>query len=210
MDQSMQVPPENKMSLHGPDKKGKAAMVASIVLAILLAASVGLLAWVYMQAEADKKKLSDEKAQLQVQIDLLMASASPEASAAPAACNDTPSDSMKANIKDALDSKNTAVFETYVTDPVIFVLAGTEKGGQDSAAEAAQGMSYTHSATGPWDFDLSAETIANYEAGFYRDYFDANTYAGKADSGMVASFDFDCDGKIKQIFISASEDMLLE
>lgn len=202
--------PNNMVLTNRTGQKGKAATVASIVLGVFLAISLGALAWVYMQSETDKKKLNDEKAQLQAQIELLTSSESQQAEDQPATCSGEPSMEMMDNIKAALNTKNTAVFATYVTDPVTFVLAASEQGGEQSAADTAQSMAYTHSATGPWDFNLSAATLASYEVGFYKDYFDDTTYVGKAASGMVASFDFDCDGKIKQIFISADDDLLLE
>lgn len=199
-------------SVAGKNPKGNKILM--IVLAILLAASLGLNAWLYMQnmqSETDKKKANDEKAAIQVQLDDLKAkseaSASEETSAS---CTYTPGTVFKSNIKDALDSENTAAFATYTTNPVTMVLAGTEFGRALTPDEAATQMAYTHSATSPWDFGLSAATIASYEAGFYTDYFGANTLVGKASSDMVIAFDFNCDGsKINKIFISASEDMLL-
>lgn len=168
-------------------------------------------------AKESKQQLQKDKRQLQQKVEKLEKAAVPAggagAGAAEAdeevACDDTPTVAMKENIKAALDTKNTAVFATYTTDPVGYVLAASEYGGNVSAAEAATSLEYTHSATGPWDFNLPPATIATYDAGFYTNYFDANTYVGKAASGMVVSFDFNCDGKIKQIFVAADDDLLL-
>src|SRR5690606_34902417 len=111
-------------------------------------------------------------------------------------------------IKAALDTQNTAVFETYTTNPVVYVLAASEYGGDISPTEAATSLEYTHSAAGPWDFNVPAATIAAYDAGYYTDYFDANTYVGRSSDSMVVAFDFACDDKIKQIFVAAHEDIL--
>ncbi|HEY5806042.1 MAG TPA: hypothetical protein VIS56_01485 [Candidatus Saccharimonadales bacterium] len=186
-----------------------------VAVLVLLLAGAGYLWW-QLKAEKDaKQKLQKDKQQLQEQIDKLKKSADKSADAAPAeeadaeeVCSDTPTTTMKDNIKAALDSKNTAAFATYTTSPVKYVLAASEFGGDKTPDEAATALEYTHSATGPWDFSLPAPTIAAYDAGFYSDYFDSNTYVGKAASGMVMAFDFDCDGKIKQIFVAADDDLL--
>ncbi len=115
---------------------------------------------------------------------------------------------MKENIKAALDTKNTAAFATYTSNPVKFVIAASEKGDSETPEQAALSLEYTHSATGPWNFSLPVATLNGYDAGFYTAYFDANTYVGKATSGMVAAFDFDCTGKISQIFLAADESLL--
>jgi cytoskeletal protein RodZ len=183
-----------------------------IILVLLLLAVAGYLWWQLRACHTGKKQLEKDKQQLQSQIDKLkkpaVSKAAPEAAALAPACNDTPSASLKENIKAALDTKNTAVFTTYTSNPVRFVIAASEKGDNETPDQAAISLEYTHTATGPWDFSLPAAALAHYDAGFYTDYFDANTYVGKAASGMVAAFDLDCNGKIKQIFVAADEDLL--
>ena len=54
-----------------------------------------------------------------------------------------------------------------------------------------------------------APSVDGYDAGFYTDYFDDDTLVGKAASGMVVAFEFNCDGsKISEIFVAADEDLL--
>ena len=164
-----------------------------------------------LQSSKDKEQqLNKEKQQLQQQVDELKKDdGSAAGGTEETACTYTPSASFKENIKAALDSKNTAAFETYVTDPVKYVLAASEFGGNRTAAQAATDLEYTHSATGPWDFNLPAATVDGYDAGFYTDYFDDDTLVGKAASGMVVAFEFNCDGsKISEIFVAADEDLL--
>ena len=89
------------------------------------------------------------------------------------------------------------------------VPVASEFGGNRTPAQAATDLEYTHSATGPWDFNLPAATVDGYDAGFYTDYFDDDTLVGKAASGMVVAFEFNCDGsKISEIFVAADEDLL--
>lgn len=200
-----QPKPENK-----PTKDKKWLTWVLIALLVLLLAGAGYLWWQWQTCKDKEQQLNKDKQQLQQQVDKLKkeAAASPAEADTELACNDTPSATMKENIKAALDSKNTAAFSTYVTNPVKYVLAASEYGGDVSPDEAATSLEYTHSATGPWDFNLPAATVAGYSAGGYASYFDANTYVGRASSGMVVSFDFNCDGKIKQIFVVADDGLL--
>lgn len=181
-----------------------------IILAVLLVGLAGWLWWQLNMCHDDKQQLENDKKQLQTQVEKLQKQLkqSDNDNDDQTACNDTPTAAMKENIKAALDSKNTAAFVSYVSNPVKFVLAATEKGGNETPDEAAQSMEYTHTATGPWDFNLPQATLDDYDAGFYTDYFDDNTYVGRSASGMVVSFDFDCQGKISQIFVAADEDLL--
>jgi hypothetical protein len=208
MDNNEQTPKDKKDK--NPDAKKPWLMWLLTALVVLLLAASGFL-WQQLQAESDKN------AALQAQVNELRSQENDESADAEAAepveeeaqaCNDTPSVAMKENIKAALDSQNTAAFATYFSNPVKFVLAASEKGGDETPDQAAVDMEYANTATGPWDFSLPAPTLADYDAGFYTDYFDANTYVGRAASGQVAAFDFDCNGKIKQAFLAAHEDLL--
>lgn len=203
--------PKMPVITTGNNKKKGMGNLLTIILALLLVAALAFLAWYWMQAETDKKNLNAEKAALQSQLDTLKAQNAQEDQAeADTPCSNTPSASRKENIKAALDSKNTAAFSTYTSDPVNYILAASELGKDMTPTEAATALEYTHSATGPWDFNLPAATINAWKAGFYKDHFDdANRYIGKSASGMVVSFDFDCNGKISKIFVAASEDLLL-
>jgi len=200
--------PEDKQTDR--KNKKKRIMWLLIVVILLLLAAIAYLWWQLQLCQNNEKTLNKDKQQLQSQIDKLSKQDDQKAKPAdkPAACNDTPSASLKENIKAALDTKNTAVFASYTSNPVKFVVAASEKGDNETPDQAAVSMEYTHSATGPWNFSLPAATISGYDAGFYTDYFDTNTYVGKAASGMVAAFDFDCNGKISQIFVAADASLL--
>src|SRR5688572_13839218 len=126
------------------------AMWVLAALVLLLLAGGGYL-WMQLQSSKDKEQqLNKDKQQLQQQLDQLKKDDGGDAAGIEeSACTNTPSASFKENIKAALDTENTAVFETYVTDPVKYVLAASEFGGDRTAAQAATDIEYTHSATGP-------------------------------------------------------------
>ena len=205
MEDNEQSEPKPTIVTNKPVHKHWATWLLALLVLLLLAG--GGYLWMQLQSAKDKEELlNKQKQQLQQQIDNLKKDDSSASEAATEeACNDTASATMKTNIKAALDSKNTAAFSTYVTDPVRYVLAASEYGGNISAAEATTSLNYTHSATGPWDFSLPQATLDAYDAGGYTEYFDSNTYVGKAASGMVVAFDFNCDGKVKQIFVSLDD-----
>lgn len=204
--------------LRQPVRKQKRSRVRPLfvwLLIIVLLLSNGVLGYFWYSTVMQRDDLQRQKTQLEQQVSSLReklaiaeAAAAPEAETDTTPCSEDPSDSLKENIKAALDTQNTAVFETYTTDPVFYVLAASEYGGNVSPTEAATSLEYTHSATGPWDFNLPAATIAAYDAGYYTDYFDENTYVGRSTDGMVVAFDFACGDKIKQIFVAAHEDIL--
>lgn len=212
MNTSLYEQPSAPQSENSPVKQRREKdwmkwLLITVALLLLLGLAVYFW-WQWQECKKSEEALRSENQQLQSQIDALK-KPEPKTTDLPATvCTDRPTDSFKTNIKAALDSKNTAVFASYTSNPVKFVLAASEEGGDKTPDQAAQSMEYTHSATGPWDFSLPAAAIADYDAGFYTDYFDANTYVGKAASGMVVAFDFDCGGKIKQIFIAADDDLL--
>ncbi len=211
MDTTSDTQPTSTSEKIGPKKKNNAWIkwVLIILALLLLIGAAAYFWWQWQECLKNEEALKKDKQQLQSQIDTLSKAETKKTDTPVATCVDSPSAFYKENIKAALDTKNTAVFATYTTNPVKFVLAASEKGGNETPDEAAQSIEYTHSATGPWDFTLPAATIAQYDAGFYTDYFDANTYIGRAASGMVAAFDFDCStGKISQIFIAADDDLL--
>jgi len=197
-------------------QNGKKIIVWLLIIILLASNAVFIALW--FRADRDNDKYKKEHNELQQQINDLKAklteakksdNAKDSKVAEVIPCKEVASESLKENIKAALDSKNTAAFQTYTTNPVHYVLAASEYFGDFSPAEAASALEYTHSATGPWDFNLPAPTIASYDAGFYTDYFGPNTYVGRAASGMVVAFDFDCNNKIKSIFVAADEDLLL-
>lgn len=172
-------------------------------LAILFAVG-GAFGW---QSNADLKaknialetKISDLEKQLETA----------EASApANSACNSSATADLKANIKDAISSKNYAALEGYMAASVNVVFAASEKGGPVTPAQAVSDLDYLNSATSPWNFALPAATLASYKAGGYGKYFGAETYVGRSANDYVVSFDFNCSTKIDVIFITGNADLL--
>jgi hypothetical protein len=172
-----------------------------VIAVILFATATGYLWWKLDDMTQQRDDALKAATALQAQVNSLKKTTV-------TTCDDSASDALKTNIKTALDTKNLTAFSGYITSPVEFVVAASSKGGSETSTQAVSDMALINSATGPWDFNLPDSTVSAYKAGSYAKYFDENTYVGKAASGQVIAFNFDCSDKINQIFIAASEDLL--
>ena len=123
------------------------------------------------------------------------------------ACTGPSADEL-ANIKDAIGSGNTAAVESYMQTSVNVILAASEAYGPQTPAQAVKDLDYVDSGTDPWNFELPAATISDYQKGDYKQYFPNGALVGKSANGYVVSFQFDSCGKIYGIFMSANADLL--
>ncbi len=117
--------------------------------------------------------------------------------------------SLKENVADSVKSGNTAALEGYMTSSVTVVIAGSEKGGAESAAKAIMDLDYLNYATAPWNFSLDSATLAKYQAGAYKQYFTAgSTIVGQSANDYLVSFGVNSNVKINTVFMSATTDQL--
>ena len=179
-----------------------------VALLILALSAAGYLWWQLDEANNKNQALESQVSAQKAALDKANEQLKAAGVTADTTCNNVASDTMKQDIKAALDSKNTAAFSGYFSNPVSFIIAASEKGGDETPAQAVADLEYIKSATGPWNFNLPQETLDAYAAGPYKAYFNDKTYVGMAASGQVAAFNFDCNGKIKQVFLAPSEDVL--
>jgi hypothetical protein len=195
-----------------PGKKKSTSIVVTIII-VLLVAALGYLGWQWWTLGQDKARLENDVQTLNIEINNLKAQLAAKAAekkvAAPKPCDGTITQDLKDNIRDAVSSKNLAALASYMTNPVTVILAASEGLGPRTPDQAVTDMEYINMGTAPWDFNLSAATLATYEAGFYKDYFDDNTVVGKSANKYVVSVDFDNCAKINKVFMTGSEDQLL-
>lgn len=116
-----------------------------------------------------------------------------------------PSAETLADIEAAVTSGNTAALESLMTDPVTVILAASEGLGERTPTEAISDLAYVIDLTATWDFSLPTATLDGYAAGDYAMYFPGTALIGKSSAGKVVSFSFDNSGKIKTVFMSASD-----
>lgn len=196
------MPEETKPKTQEKQPSNPNTMLIWGIALLLLLAGAGVLGWqAWQQAQQDNESANDT------------GSEPAPAPAEPTTPPESPppaeiSASLKENIEAAINTMNTAALEGYMTDPVTVVLAASEKGGPVTPAQAVQDLNYLSGATDPWDFNLSAVTLASYKNGFYGQYFGDMTVVGKSANDYVVSFMIDTNNKITTIFMTGSADLL--
>jgi len=196
-------------------KQSKIIMWVSIAVGVILLAAIGYLIWLAMSLMSQNTALTKDKTDALSKVSslteqLAAAQKTSSSTTTTTACNSTPTTALKDTIHDAISSGNTAALEGYMASSVTVVIAASEKGGAESAAEAVADLNYVSSATDPWNFNIAAGTLTAWKAGSYKQYFTSTSYQGEAASKQAISFDFDCNGKINKIFMSVSSDLLTD
>lgn len=215
MDENQQLPTKPTEKKTSKSKSVKKVLSAIIVIALLLLAAGAGYYWGDKQAKdtSDKtltekelliKQLQDDKTKLEAEL-----AAAKDSTSETETVTTCPSDTLTANIKDAVQSQNYAALEGYMADTVNVILAASEGLGPRTPTEAVADMNYLSGGTGTWDFTLPAEELSSYAAGFYTTYFPADAYVGKAANNYLVSFTFDTDCKISGVFITGQTDILL-
>jgi len=185
------------------------SLAVLLVIAMLV---IGWLGWQLMDSNKQISNLKSSNQQLQGRVlDLTQQLAIANGTFVPdgAACNPAVTTELQANILAALNSGNYAALEGSMTDSVNVIIAASEGIGPQTPAQAITSMAYFNGGATPWTVVSDSATIATYEAGFYIDYFDDNTYIARSANGMVAVFDFDECGQINEVFMVANEELLL-
>lgn len=115
----------------------------------------------------------------------------------------------KENVEAGISSGNTAAIEPYMNNSVKVILAASEGIGDRTPAQAVGDLAYLNNAVAPWDFDLPAATITDWQSGDYASYFpDSLRIIGRSADGYVVVFKFNSSGKITDIFMSVNDDLL--
>ena len=97
--------------------------------------------------------------------------------------------SDRENIRAAIESGNTAAIEAYFASPVNAVIMSSECCGDLFPSEAVEALSYVTGAPGPWNWSVSASTIAEWRANYYYgSLFTGDDITGVAADGTVVSF----------------------
>lgn len=197
-------------TLQAPKKSKHVIVLVLGILDIILLALSAWLGWQWYALQQQHQSLLVTNTELSAHIvELTKKINTLEGTPDESACDGTVSNEIKTTIRSAVESHNFAPLETYITNPVPVIIAASDGVGDRTPAQAITDLAYVNSGTLPWDFNLPAATLSALDAGFYTDYFDTTTYVGKASNNMVVAFNFDDCGKINQIFMAASIDLLL-
>lgn len=186
---------------------------ALLILLILIVAGLATAAGYMLRDKDAKEQIKQQQAQIDglgQQVNKLTADlAAAQGEAADKASEPKqPGQATLDNIEAAVKSGNYAALEGLMASKVNVILAASEGVGMRTPAQAVSDIKYLDSGNDPWDFDLSAATITDYQSGDYKQYFPATAHVGKSANNYVVSFQFDGDSKISGIFMAASAGLL--
>lgn len=203
-------------------------MARALALGVLagLILLVGFLGYEFFSVSTQNEQLKAANTSLQQKVDKLnkqvAAAKSAEGSTASTGsssstgktCNaSTPTTTIAQTLKDAIASyvstQDYDSLQSYMANQVNVVIAGQEKGGNESSGAAVADMAYINSGTTPWDFSLPASTTDVWRAHTFKSYFTGNYFAGEAADDVIVSFQFDGCSKINTIFM-ANDPALVE
>lgn len=201
-----------KFAIKNTNNSGNASIIIIILLVILLVAGAGIYVWKNKQDKDAKAAEATKLLQVQKELDAAKDKATKSTDTSTPIAKPTsvqPKQATLDNIKAAFESKNTAALEGYMAPSVRVVYAASEMSKDLTPVEAVKAMDYVNSgAVAPWDFALSAATLAKYATGDYKAYFLPTTLVGKSSNGYVVAINFNSDGKINGMFVSASDSLL--
>lgn len=183
---------------------------------VIISSLVSFGVWYAQQATVDRlradkevltKQANDAKeAQKKAEADA--AAAQKEAAAASASSASTVPPVTKANIVAAIESKNYAALDGYMDANVEYAIAASGATGKVTKDKAIAQLSYLNAATEPWNFALSAATLAKYKEGSYKSYLSDDVIFGVSANKYFVSFRLNSAGKIDQLFMAGSTDLL--
>jgi hypothetical protein len=196
-------------------KKSKRTVVL-VLLAVIVAAGVGVGAYYYRDkvAKDAEVKTNARIVELETQVsDLKKQLALKDTTASSGTSSTTcvptqPSASAVENIKASITSGNTAALEGYMASSVNVIFAASDGVGARTPTQAVSDVTGFIASSGTWNFNISASVLSSYGKGDYAQYFPATAVVGKSSANKVISFNFDCNGKISTVFMSADEALL--
>lgn len=110
----------------------------------------------------------------------------------------------------AISAQDYNSVKAYMADQVNVVIAGQEKGGDESAADATIDLTYLNAATAPWNFKLPSTTTDVWRAHTFKQYFTGVYIAGESTDNEVISLQFDGCNKVSGIFMANDVTLLDE
>jgi hypothetical protein len=204
---------DQSSSSQGKNKKWpKIALVALVILAIIF----GGYYWCSTQQKNQEKqkndqiaKLEAEKAQLTKDLEAEIAKHSTHDGQTDQSACTAPTASTIQNIKDSITSGNTSALEGYMAPKVTVILAASEGLGERTSTQAVADITnFVGAPSEGWDFSLPSATITTFKGGFYKQYFPEGVVVGKSADNKIIAFSFDCQGKIKTVFMATDASQL--
>lgn len=172
-------------------------LVATFIL-LIAALVVGLGYFIFQNQKLIKTLASPSPSAQKAQVE----SPSPNKSPSPSPTPSLTKQQLEENIKDAINSKNFAALEGYMTTPSVnFIIMSSECCQPQSPQDAITQLDYIKDGT-PMDFNQQNETIKNLKAKNSRL---ANAYVGISQSAEhLVAFTTSSQNKISQVEVSVS------
>lgn len=186
--------------------KGKKFLIGLLAVLLVTLPAFGVYYWQQNQAKQQKEQLQKQVDDLKKDKEDLKAAANKLQAKKADICLVLSSTQLE-NIHASIESMNTAALDQLMADNVEFVVAASEKGATETKAQAIADLDYFKAATMPWNWSIDAATLSGYKAGDYKIYVSDDTVFGASANKYFVSMRVKC-GKIDQIFVAASTDLL--
>jgi len=205
---TLHQPPQHVPERSSKPKQSAGALLFALLIVVLIAAGVGAYWWRDKDAKAQAQKQADEITAIKQQLSEAKESTADKETKEKIAEKPVAVTNNEENIKDSIKSGNTAALEGYMASTVRVIIAASEGVGNRTPTQAINDLKYLDSATDPWNFALSADTLNEYANGDYAQYFPLGAVVGKSADDKVVSFTFNSSGKINGIFMAVNADLL--
>lgn len=198
-------------------KKGSKHVVTAIVVGVVCALLAAGGTWYYMDTQATKQQqasqakiddLTKKNQELTKANQKLVTAAKAAAKTTTTTATVVADPALKTKLTETMNSGNTAAIESNMAASVSYATAASGNVGTTGPVGAVQQLDYFKDSKVPWNFDIPAATLNTYKAGSYKDYLADDVYFGASADGMFVSFRTNSAGKIDQIFMAASVDLL--
>ena len=195
------------------NRKSKLKRVGLIVgiFAIIGGVGAGVYFWQESNIQSLQKQHEEEIATLNSTIEALKKDISDTASKEKSATKDTAdaAAAAKSAISSAVSSDTFTALGPLMADSVRVIIAASEGMGDRTPAQAMEDLKYLNSASGTWNFDVPAASIADWRTGDYAAYVPAaGGVIGLSSDGYVGIFKLNSESKISDIFMAVNAELM--
>ena len=208
----------NEHPVYLPAPPPSRSQVLSRMIALLVLVGLVLLvvffAYQFMTVSSQNSQLKTANAALQKKVDDLSkqsnaqtgttSNANSSSFAAKTCTAANPTQSEQDDLVSAVENQNYALVKKYMADKVYVVIAGQDKGGQETQDQAVTDLKFLNPAGNPWNFDISGDTLGIWRSNSLKAYFAPPLVVGASADNWVVSFQFDSCAKVGTIFMTAN------
>lgn len=189
----------------------KKVMASAAIVILLIGTNAGLFLWQQRLVKEVRREAAEErsaKEALEEKVETLESevSAAQTESAAAEKANDTTAN--VSTIQSAFIHQDYAALQPHLAAQVMVILAASEGVGSRTPEQVPGDLAVLSSATAPWNFTVSEETLAEWRTGDYKQYFPEGAIVGRSANNYVIALQQNAAGKVTTIFISPDAALL--